>query len=355
ETTQARSLCFPLLISLSPRQQEMIIAAAFVGGRPRHGPASREAEMTSPVGRTARWVAASRARETERPDRLFEDPYAAALAGPEGVALLGTDPDHYLPIRTRFLDDAILRAVNELALQQVVLLAAGLDARAFRLPWPPGLHLFELDREEVLNPKEETLRRLGATPACTQHVVVADLAGTAVPGRLRPRGTRGLPAGVPGAGGGWSAPREAARGGPAGQLAGCRFPRHQFLGLPLHEVLPGEVRAAGLSLAFRHARPGRFPRSVRLGPCRCHARGARRPLRPLALSRRLAHRAGRAPELPGHGAACGLTAPQAPALARSRSTRVTSATGCWATWAVTASHDSGFNSTPGRTPRGDSG
>src|SRR5262249_53159546 len=63
------------------------------------------------------------------------------------------------------------------ALRQVVLLAAGLDARAFRLPWGPGVHLFELDREEVLHTKEETLRRLGASPACTRHVVVADLEG----------------------------------------------------------------------------------------------------------------------------------------------------------------------------------
>jgi methyltransferase (TIGR00027 family) len=97
----------------------------------------------SPVGLTSRWVAANRALETEAPDPLFEDPYARALAGEEGFALLaasqGVRPatpagcaDPYLSIRTRFFDDGLIRAVNGGGRRQVVLLAAGMDARAFR-------------------------------------------------------------------------------------------------------------------------------------------------------------------------------------------------------------------------------
>jgi methyltransferase (TIGR00027 family) len=140
----------------------------------------------TPVGLTSRWVAASRARETERSDHLFADPYARALAGEEGFTLLrkthaarsgqpSDEPDPYLSIRTRFFDDALIRAVADPALDQVVLLAAGMDARAFRLNWPVGVTLYELDREEVFAWKEPVLRTLGAQPACTRRLVTADL------------------------------------------------------------------------------------------------------------------------------------------------------------------------------------
>ena len=90
---------------------------------------------------TSRWMAAARARESERADRLFDDPLAAALAGPEGFAWLeqmeaaaGSDgPGLYPVIRTRFFDDFVLDACRRLGVRQVVLAAAGLDTRAFRL------------------------------------------------------------------------------------------------------------------------------------------------------------------------------------------------------------------------------
>jgi methyltransferase (TIGR00027 family) len=142
--------------------------------------------MMSPVGLTSRWVAASRARETAAANRLFEDPYAHSLAGEEGFALLSATqkalpgppadgPDPYISIRTRFFDDALLGTVNEAGLRQVVLLAAGMDSRAFRLAWPVGVTLFEIDREEVLDYKDAVLGRLGAKAHCSRRVVRADL------------------------------------------------------------------------------------------------------------------------------------------------------------------------------------
>lgn len=141
----------------------------------------------SPVGRTARWVAAQRAAETKRPERLFDDPLAEALAGEDGFAMAAAAremrpalpkdaPDPYIPIRTAFLDDALMRAVTEVGLRQVVILAAGLDARAFRLPWPAGTRVFELDRDEIFDHKETVIRTAAARPTCERTVVRADLA-----------------------------------------------------------------------------------------------------------------------------------------------------------------------------------
>jgi Leucine carboxyl methyltransferase len=98
----------------------------------------------SSVAATSRWMAAARARESERTDRLFCDPLAAVLAGPEGFewlqdmeAAAGSDvPGRYPVIRTRFFDDFVLDACQRLGVRQVVLAAAGLDTRAFRLQWP---------------------------------------------------------------------------------------------------------------------------------------------------------------------------------------------------------------------------
>jgi methyltransferase (TIGR00027 family) len=141
-----------------------------------------------PVAQTSRWMAAARARESGRPRCLFDDPLAAALAGPEGFAWLNRmeraqpsvlswgGPALYVVVRTRFFDDFLLRASWDAEARQVVLLAAGMDARAFRLGWPPGMRLYELDRPEVLKAKEEVAARAGARPACERRVVGADLA-----------------------------------------------------------------------------------------------------------------------------------------------------------------------------------
>ncbi len=113
-----------------------------------------------PVGLTSRWVAAARARESERLDRLFDDPLAAALAGPEGFAWLDDmeraqpwgQPELYVVVRTRFFDDFLLRASWGAGTRQVVLLAAGMDARAFRMDWP------ELGSMNSTDPRSSTPR-----------------------------------------------------------------------------------------------------------------------------------------------------------------------------------------------------
>jgi methyltransferase (TIGR00027 family) len=132
-----------------------------------------------PVASTAHWVAAARALESNRPDALFRDPYAAELVGSEWDAWSPSpDTDYgnaYVALRTRFFDDELLRAVREGGIRQVVILAAGMDARAYRLPFPAETRLFELDRPEVLAFKEERLAAQGARPRCRRVSLGADL------------------------------------------------------------------------------------------------------------------------------------------------------------------------------------
>ncbi|HEY7956055.1 MAG TPA: SAM-dependent methyltransferase, partial [Polyangia bacterium] len=133
------------------------------------------------VAATSLWVAASRALESERPDALFHDPFARRLAGDEGFVIeearrkanlaRGGHPPS-LEIRTRFLDDRIAAALERGPLQ-CVLFAAGMDARAYRLPWPPGTRLFELDQPSVLAYKEEKLA--GVAPTCDRRALAIDL------------------------------------------------------------------------------------------------------------------------------------------------------------------------------------
>ncbi len=139
------------------------------------------------VALTSLWVAAWRAAESERPDALFRDPFARRLAGPQGFAVLeaarAVAPIEAptIPVRTRFFDQRIVAGT------QVVLLAAGMDARAYRLSWPAGTGLYEVDQPEVLALKEE---RLGtAAPTCTRVAVPVDLADD-WPAALAGRGFR---------------------------------------------------------------------------------------------------------------------------------------------------------------------
>jgi methyltransferase (TIGR00027 family) len=102
---------------------------------------------------TARWTAAARARESARSDRLFDDPWAAELSGPTGFAMLEERepdgvPNPFLPIRTRFFDDVVIRHRDRVG--QVVLLGAGYDTRALRLPLHATTTVFALDQPEVL-------------------------------------------------------------------------------------------------------------------------------------------------------------------------------------------------------------
>ncbi|MET7582726.1 class I SAM-dependent methyltransferase [Streptomyces microflavus] len=145
------------------------------------------------VGVTALLVAAARAIETHRPDSLARDVFAEhfvlaapASAGwpihprqvPEGDA----DPlwgrfARYFGLRTRVLDDFLMQSVHAGGARQVVLLGAGLDSRAFRLDWPPGCVIFEIDREEVLAFKHQVLEGLSAAPKAARVPVPMDLRG----------------------------------------------------------------------------------------------------------------------------------------------------------------------------------
>ena len=133
---------------------------------------------------SARWAAAQRFRESERPDALFRDPLARCLAGDEGLALLqqweqayagSAATSAFVAIRTRCHDDLAARCAAE-GVRQVVLLGAGMDARAFRLSWPAGTTVFECDHAELLDQKQRLLAEQGAVPACSRVPVPANLA-----------------------------------------------------------------------------------------------------------------------------------------------------------------------------------
>ncbi|HEV8275576.1 MAG TPA: class I SAM-dependent methyltransferase [Streptosporangiaceae bacterium] len=144
------------------------------------------------VEKTALGVAMVRARESHRDDRLFDDPYAQAFVDaapgafpeepktPEELAALGPMASlgavFYVhgAIRTRFFDD-YLTAATAAGCSQVVLLAAGLDTRAFRLPWPQRTRVFEVDLPDVLAFKDTVLATQGAVPRCERTTVPADL------------------------------------------------------------------------------------------------------------------------------------------------------------------------------------
>jgi methyltransferase (TIGR00027 family) len=138
------------------------------------------------VGRTALGVARIRARESERADRLFHDPYAGAFvaaapglatftaASPGESSSLGAIFQARVAIRTRFLDDYLLAAAAA-GCRQVVLLAAGMDTRGYRLGWPAGTRLFEIDQPDVLAFKDAVLNSRSAVPRCHRTALAADL------------------------------------------------------------------------------------------------------------------------------------------------------------------------------------
>jgi methyltransferase (TIGR00027 family) len=120
----------------------------------------------SPVSNTAIGVAAARARESTRPDRLFVDPYARRFlhARPDLLAryTMPLEPrqaefrkimSFHLTVRTRFFDDYLQTSPS----RQIAIVAAGLDTRALRLPWPEGTAIYELDLPEVLEFKRIVL------------------------------------------------------------------------------------------------------------------------------------------------------------------------------------------------------
>src|SRR5215212_6820134 len=131
------------------------------------------------VAGTGLLVAAIRAKESTREDRLFSDPYAHKLAGDTGRALLeaaiadaGERSTIQIVVRTRFLDEALLRAAA--VASQVGILAAGMDARAYRLEWPAGTTVYELDQPAVIAAKNDLLA--ADEPRCRRVPIGVDLA-----------------------------------------------------------------------------------------------------------------------------------------------------------------------------------
>lgn len=148
-------------------------------------------DITTSVGSTALFVAAARALECRKADPLAVDAYAEvfcrAVGGPWTDLLDGAAPDHPLRTeefgshfvtfqgaRTRYFDD-YFRAAAEAGVRQIVLLAAGLDSRAYRLDWPTGTTIFELDQPSVLEFKRRTLDDYGAAPRALRQEVAVDL------------------------------------------------------------------------------------------------------------------------------------------------------------------------------------
>ncbi|MDH6197818.1 methyltransferase (TIGR00027 family) [Mycobacterium frederiksbergense] len=151
-------------------------------------------DLTSSVGATATMVAAARAMATNADDPVIDDPFAAPLVRAVGMdfftrlvdgevkldelddeAAIGlTRFANGMAARTRFFDDFFLDACRA-GIRQAVILAAGLDSRAYRLPWPQGTVVYEIDQPQVVEFKAETLANLGAAPTTDRRAVAIDL------------------------------------------------------------------------------------------------------------------------------------------------------------------------------------
>lgn len=151
-------------------------------GSPGAGVPSSGVSIALPegVGTTALAVAAVRAAESERQDRLFSDPLAGAFVTAADWRP-GISPENqrarlrfWVLARTVFLDELLITATAA-GCRQVVLLGAGFDTRAFRLNWPDEIRCFELDTADVLDAKAQVLAAEAAEPACERVPVAADL------------------------------------------------------------------------------------------------------------------------------------------------------------------------------------
>jgi methyltransferase (TIGR00027 family) len=149
-------------------------------------------DLASSVGATATMVAAGRALASRQPDALIDDPYAEALVLAVGIefftklldgVITVDDADDggavdlivdVMAVRTRFFDD-FFSAAADAGLRQAVILAAGLDSRAYRLQWPEGTVVYEIDQPKVVEAKSATMARIGAMPTCDRRTVGADL------------------------------------------------------------------------------------------------------------------------------------------------------------------------------------
>ncbi|BBY22640.1 class I SAM-dependent methyltransferase [Mycobacterium stomatepiae] len=151
-------------------------------------------DLASSVGATATMVAAARAVASNEENPIINDPFAAPLVravgldfftrvvdgkltaaetpeGGQGDLRVETDS---IAVRTRFFDDFFLNAGRD-GIRQAVILAAGLDARAYRLPWPNGSVVYEVDQPQVIEFKTTTMSTLGAAPSVERRTVSVDL------------------------------------------------------------------------------------------------------------------------------------------------------------------------------------
>jgi methyltransferase (TIGR00027 family) len=152
-------------------------------------------DLASSVGATATMVAAARAMASNAEHPLIDDPFAAPLVRAVGVDLftrlaagdLGPedlDDDDAdagmqrmtdnMAVRTKFFDEFFV-AATEAGVRQAVILASGLDSRAYRLPWPAGTVVYEIDQPDVIEFKTRALADLGAKPAADRRTVAIDL------------------------------------------------------------------------------------------------------------------------------------------------------------------------------------
>lgn len=130
------------------------------------------------ISDTARWVAVYRAMESERRDAIFRDPFAARLAGEKGTAIVdamknGRSMAWAMIVRTAVFDEIILERVRNGGVDLVLNLAAGLDARAWRMPLPKTLRWVDVDLPDILEYKTRTLAN--ETPVCRYEAVAVDL------------------------------------------------------------------------------------------------------------------------------------------------------------------------------------
>lgn len=130
------------------------------------------------VSDTARWVAVYRAMESERRDALFHDPYARQLAGEKGSEIVrtmknGRSTAWAMIVRTQVFDEIIMAEIATDHIDLVLNLAAGLDARPWRLTLPPSLRWVDVDLPEILHYKLETIG--SAKPNCRYEAIETDL------------------------------------------------------------------------------------------------------------------------------------------------------------------------------------
>jgi methyltransferase (TIGR00027 family) len=151
-------------------------------------------DLASSVGATATFVATGRAMASKDPRGLINDPFAEPLVRAVGVDFFTKMMDGELDldalenaslermqamtngmaVRTKYFDDYFVNATGT-GVRQAVILASGLDSRAYRLPWPAGTVVYELDQPQVIEFKTTTLAAIGAEPAATRRTIPIDL------------------------------------------------------------------------------------------------------------------------------------------------------------------------------------